>query len=582
MPMRFNCHTHIFNLQSVFTKETVATLIDRLARERWPQFATKAANKAVLKAISGEKLNEDALLRELVGAMKADKALQRLADRGLAELPPSVSVALEGDIAGLPIGALREILGKAGRAFEAMNDEDWRRGDLGDLVSFLAIGLKPSIEAVAAKLLEFSGDDTAVVALMMDITAGKDEDDALFRRQLEDTSRTVLSFPGRVLPFVAVNPRRTLHYERMTLALEEKGFVGVKLYPSLGYEVTSPEMERVYRYCVEHETPLMMHCNRGGFYRSPAAIEYCDPVHWRKILKKFRGLTICFGHFGGDENLVGDTIPSESWTARILSLMDEHPGVYADISYHDDPMDGGPNETNYFGHLEEILAHPVRGCRVLFGSDYHLVRQRVRDDNLWRFFENRIAPKHFRAICETNPVRFLGLPNANGKGAKMNIDRHLRFLAKYNHGVKALPADWAANAIAAMLGRVEFFPNPFGADWTENNEAHFYTEQFFRALAGTQDQKLSFTQLGQLRMRDLPYWPSETLPAGERQDQLERTAARLHAYLTRKPMPAAVFEKEVNFKKAETELLRLLDDPDTQVAAFGPAVNDLYRFKSEP
>lgn len=579
--MRFNCHTHIFNLKSVFTKETVATLVDRLARDKWPEFAVKAANKAVQKVISGEKLTEEALLRELVGAMKADKALQGLVDSGLAKFPPSVSVALEGDIAGLPVGALREILGKVGRSLEAMDDEDWRRGDLGDLVAFLAIGIKPSIEAVAAKLLEFSGEDTAVVALMMDITAGKDEDDALFQRQIEDTARTALAFPGRVLPFVAVNTRRTLHYERMTFALEEKGFVGVKLYPSLGYEVVSPEMDRVYRYCVEHETPLLMHCNRGGFFRNLAAVEHCDPLHWRKILKKFPDLKICFGHFGGDENFLGDRIKPDSWTGRILALMDDYPGVYADISYHDDPMDGGPNETNYFDRLTEILDDSKRGARVLFGSDYHLVRQRVRDDNLWRFFENRISPKHFRAICEANPVRYLGLPNSAGKGAKENIERHLRFLAKYNHGVKEQPADWAKSAIAATLGPVEFFPNPFGADWTENNEAHYYTEQFFRERAGEEAQKLSFTGLGQLRMRDLPYWPSQDLPDGERQDQFETTARRLHSYLTHKPEPAAVPEKDVNFEKAEAELLRLLGDPDTQVAAFGPAVNDLYRFKSE-
>lgn len=579
--MRFNCHTHIFNLQAVFTKETVATLIDRLARERWPDFAVKAANKVILKVLSGEKLTEEALLRELVGALKADKALEGLAAKGLAELPPSVTVALEGDIAGLPVGALREILNKAGKGWESLGEDDWKRGDFGDLLAFLTIGLKPSIEAVADKLLEYSGDDTGVVALMMDITKGKDDDDALFQRQIEDTARATLAYPGRIFPFVAVNTRRTLHYERMTYALEEKGFVGVKLYPSLGYEVGTPEMEKVYRYCVEHETPVLMHCNRGGFYRTPAAIEHCDPAHWRKILGKFPELKICFGHFGGDENFTGKKIPEDSWTGTILQLMDEFSGVYADISYHDDPMDGGECEENYFAALDEILRDPVRGKRVLFGSDFHLVRQRVRDDNLWRFFEGRIATKHFQAISETNPVAFLGLPNALGRGACRNIDRHLRFLAKYNHGVKRPPVDWSRKAIEATLGKVEFFPNPFGSDWTENNEAHFYVEQFFRERAGTDAVTRSFTALGQLRMRDLPYWPSEALPAGERKDQLARLAARLHSYVIHAPIPAAVFEVGVDYEKAEAEFLRLLNDPDTQVAAFGPAVDTLYRFRSE-
>lgn len=583
--MRFNCHTHIFNFRSVFTKETIAILVNRLSREKWPAFATKAAEKLLAQHLKGELLDETAILRELVGALKADQALKDLLKAGTGALPPSLSLALEGDIAGLPVSALKEIIGKAARSLQKIDDNDAGSSDLGDLAAFLLIGLKPSIEAVASQLLEWSGDDTAVVALMMDITVGGNADDALFRRQIEDTAEAVLAYPGRILPFVAVNTRRALHYERMTYALEERGFVGVKLYPSLGYKVDSPEMRRVYAYCEAHATPVLMHCNGAGFFREQASIAECDPRHWEPLLAAFPKLKVCFGHFGGDENLVKGALDADSWTGRILQLMRQHPGqVYADISYHDGPMDGGEAEKNYFQHLQGLLADDAIAPCILFGSDFHLVRQRLHEENLWRFFERRFSAGEFKRITVTNPQGFLGMPRANGTGAAENIVRHLRYLAKYNFEVYRQPADWVGAGIkGAGLGTVTFFPNEFGSGWSHNNEAHYYLDQFFRDLMTAADAaKLTFKECGGLRLRDLPKWPRQSLPDEIRSKALLQIATGLQAFLTQAPEPAAVLEGSQTNATARKALSTLLANPDTRIAAFGPAVDTLYRFKSEP
>lgn len=580
--MRFNCHAHIFNFKAVFTEKTLQILVSRLSREHWPAFAVKAAEKALGKLLKGEQLDENILLAELVGALKADKAVQKLLQKGAASLPPSVSIALEGDVTGLPAGALREILSKVTTALQAADEDDAKTGDLGDFVAFLALGIKPSIPAVAAKLMEYSGPDTACVALMMDITTGGDADDALFRGQIEDTARAALRFPGRILPFVAVNPLRKLHYERMTHALEERGFVGVKLYPSLGYPVESDEMDRVYRYCIDHDTPLLLHCNNGGFYEKEACIQYCDPAAWEPILAKYRDLRVCFGHFGGDENLTVPAVYPASWTGKILDLMRRFPRVYADISYHDDPMNGGNAETNYFRNLGEILADPVCGERVLFGSDFLLVRQRLRDDNLWRFFSNRFTAAQFKRITETNPTAYLGLPGANGRGARPNVLRHLRFLAKYNLEVGEQPAPWVLQAITAEFGAVKFEPNEFGTDWTINNEAHFHTWQYFRTLMHASDANtLTFAQAGHVRMRDLPAWPSLALPTEIRDAALLQLTTRLQVYLTQMPVPGAALEGETTSAQARKILKALFTEPDANIARFGPAVDQFYRFNSE-
>jgi predicted TIM-barrel fold metal-dependent hydrolase len=580
--MRFNCHAHIFNFKSVFTRETVKILVNRLAREKWPSFAIDAAEKLLAKHLKGEMLTEDAVIAEIVGAINADDALKGLLKKAGASLPPSVTVALEGDISGLPIAALKEILSKFERSLGQLDDDDAVRADVRDFVAFLAIGLKPSIEAVAKELLESTDRDTAVVALMLDITEGGAADEALFQAQIEDTARAALSFPGRLLPFVAVNPLRAMHYERMTHALEERGFVGVKLYPSLGYKVASEEMERVYSYCDRSQTPLLMHCNAGGFYRKASDIEECNPALWAPILEQHAALRICFGHFGGDENLTGDDIVAGSWTETIITLMRAFPGrVFADISYHDDPMNGGDPEKNYFANLKALLADEDVGPHILFGSDFHLVRQRLHEKNLWEFFRTRFSDDEFKLITETNPRAYLGFQAREAPSE--NLLRHVRFLAKHNFEVKEPPAEWVTKALKdADINGVVFFPNEFGSNWTQNNEAHFYLNQFFREMMTRADaESLSFKQCGSLRMRDLPNWPRQSLPDNIRSDALLGIAADLHGFLTQAPEPAAVLEGDGTAAKARKAVVNLLGDPDTQIAAFGPAIDSMYRFKSE-
>lgn len=582
--MRFNCHAHIFTFKSIFTAETVSTLIRRLSRERWPKFATQTAEKLLKKHLKGEYLSEDDLLRELVGALQADKAVKDAIKSGTSRLPPSVTLALEGNVAGLPTGALREILGKIGSSIVRAGEDDQQNSDFGDFVSFIALGIKPSITAVADKLVEYSGDDTAFVALTMDITAGGDADDDQFRQQLSDTAAAVLAHPGRILPFVAVNPNRTLHFERMQHAIETLGFVGVKLYPSLGYKVDSPEMRRVYAYCDSSEIPVLLHCNRGGFYRDAASIENCDPECWPSILDTFPGLRVCFGHFGGDENLITEEIDPASWTGRICALMRQFPGrVFADISYHDKPMDGGVHEENYFANLANILSDPQLGGQVLFGSDFFLVRQRLREENLWRFFESRFSKKHFKSICDSNPRRFLGIGDAQGAGMRKNVKSHLRFLASKNCEVSKIPASWALRGIAVEVPGIKFHPNQFGSRWVDHNEAHFYIDHFIRSMMVREDaESMSFADVGSQRMRDLPRWPSEALPQNIRQKALRDIATGLQAYLEQKPNPGAAYEKGTTAQSARQAILEVVSAPDKLVADLGPVVDSLYRFRTEP
>jgi len=578
--MRINCHAHVFNFKSVFTEHTIQILLNRLTREKWPDFILDAIAKALKKLVKGSYLDEEALLRELVKQISVSKRFASYVKGLNRAIPGDVSVVLHGDIDGLAVGALRELLRKVGDLID--DNKDAENKTLSDLIAFLAIGFQPTIDAVAHKLMELSGDDTAVVALMMDITTGGKADEKLFLKQLEDTSLAALAYPGRLLPFVAVNSLRISHFERMEWALTQKGFVGVKLYPSLGYKVDDAPMRKVYAYCEANEVPLLMHCNKGGFWLSEGTRDNSDPALWSDILRDYPRLKICFGHFGGDENLVRADIPATSWTGTILALMERYPGVYADIAYHDLPMQGGDKESNYFRHLGRLLRSSTFQDRILFGSDYFLIRQRLREDNHWRYFEAKFNAIDFRRLAETNPRTFLGLPETNNGSSAKNISRYVDFLVTKRDEVGAMPPPWVERLVRAKyVDTVRFRPNPWGVRWTINNDAHYYVWQFFRTMMKQEHVNYSFNQAGGLLVRQLPGWPSEQVPAEIRAGRLREHAAAVHEFMTNPRGPDAQPEPDVTRKQAERRFFELFANGDTKLAEFGQPVDNFYHFKKE-
>ena len=577
--MRFNCHTHVFTFKSVFTVQTVQTLILRLSRERWPDFVVEAVSNLLLRALEGGPLDEPEISRSLVHSFAASDKFAAYLKALNTRIPADVQIVVTGNIEGLAADALTDVLRRIGDLID--DNRDAENQTLSDLVGFLTVALKPTIIQVADKLFELSGPDTAVVALMMDITAGGTADEERFLHQIEDTSAAALAYPGRLLPFVAVNSLRDSHFARMEFALAQKGFVGVKLYPSLGCDMKSPAMENVFAYCSANDVPLLMHCNRGGFFFRPADIAFCDPADWKEIFLRHPALRVCFGHFGGDENLVLPAIPADSWTATIIALMKLHPGVYADIAYHTAAMAGGDAERNYFAQLTALLADPATRDRLLFGSDFFLVRQRLREDNLWRYFETHFTAGQLQLLTERNPAAFLGLPSADGTGARPNIQRHLRWLADHRTDVQRIPAEWALAGIAATIDpALKFNPSALGPAWSVNTPAHVATWQYFRAAQMyPSQQQTPFNAAGLLRLRDFMYWNKEHESAEIFANKCRLVSMGLDDALS--AAPGVRYEDGATSNSARAVLRGALGAGDTTLSSFAAIVDRLYRFPTE-
>lgn len=89
------------------------------------------------------------------------------------------------------------------------------------------------------------------------------------------------------------------------------------------------------------------------------------------------------------------------WYSVICSLMLQHPHVYADISYilHGD--------REILPLLRQTLDHPELRFRVLYGSDFFVVRNHKSDKNMLADIRGGLTEKDFYRVACENPVRYL-------------------------------------------------------------------------------------------------------------------------------------------------------------------------------
>ena len=153
-----------------------------------------------------------------------------------------------------------------------------------------------------------------------------------------------------------------------------------------------------------------------------------------------RHLKLCFGHFGGDdewkryfeqdrydqsnqltqhlktgidftETAAGKPSPGKpeqlwkytDWYSIICSMMLQYDHVYSDISYilHDD--------ADIFPLLKETLRNPGLRTKVLYGTDFYVVRNHKSDKNMLADMYGGLSEEEFDMIARANPRRFLNL-----------------------------------------------------------------------------------------------------------------------------------------------------------------------------
>jgi predicted TIM-barrel fold metal-dependent hydrolase len=279
-------------------------------------------------------------------------------------------------------------------------------------------------------------------------------------------------------------------------AILEKGFVGVKLYPPMGFRpmgnaelgknfpcyvrygtqvcndrtpvgrlgigaVPGPVLDdiltRLYTWCAENNVPLMAHTAT-----SPGVGKRADPRHWRPVLARFPDLRLNLAHFGSftGVNDRGEPIPREDtwdWASGKLWTEDARPNVFADLGYFSELLN---NKTDVLGvrdygrrrAIENLEAFrngfPDSANHLIYGTDWAIVG---REENMGpidlaarRSYPEQVA----EALCEAgysvaeidaimyrNAVRFLGLgPDQRERGTRGRLEKF--------YGAAGLPTAW--------------------------------------------------------------------------------------------------------------------------------------------
>jgi predicted TIM-barrel fold metal-dependent hydrolase len=280
---------------------------------------------------------------------------------------------------------------------------------------------------------------------------------------------------GKVHPLIGFDPVRQHatrqafgkgkdHLEQVRKAVEEDGFLGVKVYPPMGFRparnaeyygtdarIRRPDghpvrcklarddpsvpvdmtgadldaaMEQLFDYCIEADVPVMAHCTHHGAEASRGRGYHSDPRFWRTVLTmkngRYRQLRLNLAHFGGDEG-------RPSFQPGAVSLAAEFPNVYGDVGAHDLVNPGSPSATSYAYEMRSALEEGVDWRpKILFGTDWHTTyvnaSPRAYPGRYFSFFDKELSGGSSAvqsAFRGRNALRFLGLdssaPNNSGR-----------------------------------------------------------------------------------------------------------------------------------------------------------------------
>lgn len=243
--------------------------------------------------------------------------------------------------------------------------------------------------------------------------------------QVDLMSRIAVLTGGRVHGFVPFCPFRELMTARgdspgeslrlVQRAIESNGFIGVKLYPPMGFaplgnagldvwkgKPTLPPaanedgfgkrlddaMRRLFTWCRDNEVPVMAHANRSNGpyeqFKDLAGSEY-----WQKAIDAFPGLKVSFGHFGDTdaEDHAGER------SKAYVRLMTPAPGskgegVYADASYFAGVLINPVKMAEVLADLYTGSEHRVLTERLMYGTDWTML---LPQKNVERYLQEFIG-----------------------------------------------------------------------------------------------------------------------------------------------------------------------------------------------
>ncbi len=588
--MKINIHAHVFNFQSILTKETILLFKHRLTGLNVPE-PFRDMILSYLR-IRRRRRTNDISLDDFHRTIRGFGAFDRLVPNKIRNLfdhhlEISTSSETEQILMSLLESTLVERSGVSSSS--VINIFDWLR-----------IGLMKSISDVTDNLMSHLNDDDVAVLLPMDIIdkrAGKKEK-SLFLNQLKDTEIQALRYPGRILPFAMVNPARDNSFDIFKTSIDSGACVGLKLYPSLGYSIEHLIVKKALKYCNDHEVPVLLHSNDRGFRKSKSDAAFCNPKHWEPVLDGLQNLKVCFGHFGGETQDGKDiwthsSIPDDSWAMSILKLMEKFPGrVFGDVSFHTDHWNDDTKAEHYKNNIIMVLNDDRYKSQVLWGTDFHLLRLASTDSNYTVKFNEMLGESGFKQISKNNPVRFLGLPADENKEEK-NISRHINWLIENKAcAIYGTPASWLLNHEHLDKEVFNDWILSASGSWSINDLVHRSLFQFIWTPQDVPDYlhagakktinnhyasiEEKFEAVGRLPLAEMTYFPhGPSSPVADNQ-KMRGFCKDIMFWFRRKTNAVRIGQDDDNVLYAK--LQKIAAQSDKKVSDIARVVSGFYRF----
>jgi predicted TIM-barrel fold metal-dependent hydrolase len=214
--------------------------------------------------------------------------------------------------------------------------------------------------------------------------------------------------PGRIIPFVGIDPRRPGAADMVERMLGDGGAKGLKLYPPAGWDPFAPEAQPLYELAMKYEVPVLWHT---GECLPKLRVRYGDPILLQDVHAAFPELVTWIGHAG-----------AKLWWDEALSVAAHSINSYLETSvwiWDDTPE---AEQLAFIRKLDEAR-NRVGIERIIFGSD-HLAGPRIRGAGFLTkvvdWYRNlpaqaaeigiRFTEDEVDAILGGNAARILGLP----------------------------------------------------------------------------------------------------------------------------------------------------------------------------
>lgn len=225
-------------------------------------------------------------------------------------------------------------------------------------------------------------------------------------------------------------------YHKVFNQIMKKGEYAPLLLPEIKNSEFSNNFTHPLNYLCLLEDDLLKRLLERKEYRNVKSI-FIDPKT-QQFRNSLRDLKICLGHFGGDDewqryfnldrhdhsaqltrhplegidffqlaNGKGDS-PGKieqlwkftDWYSIICSMILRYENIYADISYiiHDEKI---------ISLLQQTLKNPEMKHRVLFGTDFYVVRNHKSEREMLAEIMGTLSTEDFNQIARINPKSFL-------------------------------------------------------------------------------------------------------------------------------------------------------------------------------